>query len=309
MKKKFFICVAVIAMIVAGSLALSKNKAKEPEKVGEIFTTTAEDGAFDSNEIGENVSGGDALEKNASDKILDKNDLIGKKGEKADSTSAPQRGLLGAGGETLGDSSLDEPDAGAAEEVNEKEITVHVLGAVENPGVYTLKEGSRLVNAIEAAGGCTEDGDADYLNLAYECADSMRIVVPTKKEADKLRKEAAEGDFSGADGIYAGISTGIDAIHQDAYIENFSKEKNKEDNSDSVKDESMEASEGKLIDINTASKEELMTLSGVGEAKATAIIEYREANGGFKDITDIMQVSGIKEGSYNKFKDKITVGK
>jgi competence protein ComEA len=279
MKKKFFICVAVIAMIVAGSLALSKNKAKEPEKVGEIFTTTAEDGAFDSNEIGENVSGGDAEEKNASDKILDKNDSNGKKAESADSTSAPQ------------------------------EITVHVLGAVENPGVYTLKKGSRLVNAIEAAGGCTEDGDADYLNLAYECADSMRIVVPTKKEADKLRKEAAEGDFSGADGIYAGISTGIDAIHQDAYIENFSKEKNKEDNSDSVKDESMEASEGKLININTASKEELMTLSGVGEAKATAIIEYREANGGFKDITDIMQVSGIKEGSYNKFKDKITIGK
>jgi competence protein ComEA len=279
MKKKFFICVAVIAMIVAGSLALSKNKAKEPEKVGEIFTTKAEDGAFDSNEIGENVSGGDAEEKNASDKILDKNDSNGKKAESADSTSAPQ------------------------------EITVHVLGAVENPGVYTLKEGSRLVNAIEAAGGCTEDGDADYLNLAYECADSMRIVVPTKKEADKLRKEAAEGDFSGADGIYAGISTGIDAIHQDAYIENFSKEKNKEDNSDSVKDESMEASEGKLININTASKEELMTLSGVGEAKATAIIEYREANGGFKDITDIMQVSGIKEGSYNKFKDKITIGK
>jgi competence protein ComEA len=279
MKKKFFICVAVIAMIVAGSLALSKNKAKEPEKVGEIFTTTAEDGAFDSNEIGENVSGGDAEEKNASDKILDKNDSNVKKAESADSTSAPQ------------------------------EITVHVLGAVENPGVYTLKEGSRLVNAIEAAGGCTEDGDADYLNLAYECADSMRIVVPTKKEADKLRKEAAEGDFSGADGIYAGISTGIDAIHQDAYIENFSKEKNKEDNSDSVKDESMEASEGKLININTASKEELMTLSGVGEAKATAIIEYREANGGFKDITDIMQVSGIKEGSYNKFKDKITIGK
>jgi competence protein ComEA len=299
MKKKFFICVAVIAMIVAGSLALSKNKAKEPEKVGEIFTTTAEDGAFDSNEIGENVSGGDAEEKNASDKILDKNDSNGKKAESADSTSAPQRGLV----------SLDEPDAGAAGEVNEKEITVHVLGAVENPGVYTLKEGSRLVNAIEAAGGCTEDGDADYLNLAYECADSMRIVVPTKKEADKLRKEAAEGDFSGADGIYAGISTGIDAIHQDAYIENFSKEKNKEDNSDSVKDESMEASEGKLININTASKEELMTLSGVGEAKATAIIEYREANGGFKDITDIMQVSGIKEGSYNKFKDKITIGK
>lgn len=299
MKKKFFICVAVIAMIVAGSLALSKNKAKEPEKVGEIFTTTAEDGAFDSNEIGENVSGGDAQEKNASDKILDKNDSNGKKAESADSTSAPQRGLF----------SLDEPDAGAAGEVNEKEITVHVLGAVENPGVYTLKEGSRLVNAIEAAGGCTEDGDADYLNLAYECADSMRIVVPTKKEADKLRKEAAEGDFSGADGIYAGISTGIDAIHQDAYIENFSKEKNKEDNSDSVTDESMEASEGKLININTASKEELMTLSGVGEAKATAIIEYREANGGFKDITDIMQVSGIKEGSYNKFKDKITIGK
>lgn len=279
MKKKFFICVAVIAMIVAGSLALSKNKAKEPEKVGEIFTTTAEDGAFDSNEIGENVSGGDAEEKNASDKILDKNDSNGKKAGSVDSTSAPQ------------------------------EITVHVLGAVENPGVYTLKEGSRLVNAIEAAGGCTEDGDADYLNLAYECADSMRIVVPTKKEADKLRKEAAEGDFSGADGIYAGISTGIDAIHQDAYIENFSKEKNKEDNSDSVKDESMEASEGKLININTASKEELMTLSGVGEAKATAIIEYREANGGFKEITDIMQVSGIKEGSYNKFKDKITIGK
>lgn len=62
------------------------------------------------------------------------------------------------------------------------------------------------------------------------------------------------------------------------------------------------------ININTASKEELMTLTGIGEAKAEAIISYREESGGFTDITQIMNISGIKEAAFNKIKDDITIG-
>ena len=136
----------------------------------------------------------------------------------------------------------------------EADMYVHVCGQVKNPGVYCLKEGSRLYEAIDAAGGLTEQAAADYLNQAKTLEDGEQIVVPSNDEI-AVSKEAPDG----------------------------------------------------RVNLNHASKEELMMLSGIGEAKADAIIKYREEHGGFQSIEEIMDIEGIKEGVFQKIKDQIKV--
>lgn len=147
----------------------------------------------------------------------------------------------------------------ALPEESESVIWVHVCGAVQQEGVYALPAGSRYEQAIEAAGGFSEDADRTALNLAALAADGEQIRVLSKEEAEALN--AAEA--SAAD---------------------------------------------TRVNINTASKEVLMSLPGIGEARAEAIIAYREEHGEFQSIEDIMQVSGIKEAAFEKLKAKIKVG-
>lgn len=133
-------------------------------------------------------------------------------------------------------------------------IYVYVCGAVENPGVYELEEGSRMFEAVQAAGGFSESAAEESVNQAEILKDEMTLYVPTKEEIQK-KQEAGEGK----------------------------------------------------ININTASKADLMQLPGVGEAKAQQIISYRETHGSFKKVEDIMQISGIKEGLFEKIKEYITI--
>ncbi len=140
---------------------------------------------------------------------------------------------------------------------------VHVCGEVVCPGVYELPAGSRIYEALELAGGFTEEAAVSYLNLAQEIADGMQIMVPSEAEAVCMPAEV-----SGA----AGIQTG----------------------------------NGK-VNINTADKAQLMTLKGIGEARAADIISYRDLNGPFKSVEDIMKVPGIKNAAFEKIKDDITV--
>lgn len=164
-------------------------------------------------------------------------------------------------------SELDEEESSSAESESEEDtVVVHVCGAVQAEGVYTLPAGSRYQDAVEAAGGFTEEAAADFLNLATVLTDGEKIVVPTKEEAVSLEAEEASS-LAAAE----------------------------------------EESDG-LVDINTADREELMTLPGIGEVKADAIIAYREEYGDFETIEDIMNVSGIKEGAFAKIKDQIKVG-
>lgn len=148
-------------------------------------------------------------------------------------------------------------------------IFVYICGAVENPGVYELAEGSRIFEAVSLAGGFRGDACEEYVNQAQEVTDAMKIYIPTKKEIES-------GDYHGAEG-----NGGIEVQSQ------------KEESS--------------LININTADKERLLTLPGIGESRAEAIIDHRESNGKFTKIEDIMNVSGIKEGAFQKIKDKICV--
>ncbi len=152
-------------------------------------------------------------------------------------------------------------------------IYVHVCGQVKQPGVYPLKEGSRLYEAIDMAGGVTENGVCDALNLAAVLEDGMRIMVPDREQAQKWT-EAGAGPAD---------SPGV-----------------------TVKSASDQEKSGK-VNLNRASVQELMTLTGIGQSRAEAIVRYREEIGSFQTIEDVMKVSGIKENAFNKIKDNITV--
>ena len=147
-------------------------------------------------------------------------------------------------------------------------IWVDVSGAVKNPGVYKLENGARIFQAIEAAGGFSEDADPQWLNQAAEISDGEKIFVYTKAETQTLKEQ--------------GIS------------------------SEQEKENAEKAEEAK-ININQASLEELQEIPGIGEARAQAIIAYREETGGFGSIEDIQQVSGIKGKTFEKIEPYITV--
>ena len=160
---------------------------------------------------------------------------------------------------------------------------VDIKGAVKTPGVYAIEAGKRVKDVIDLAGGLTENSDTSLINLAASIHDEMVIVIYSKEEVDNSNKKFE-------------LSTQIN----DAYQENT--ENNKKTESSSTTN-----NESNIININTASKEQLMTLSGIGESKAQAIISYREENGNFTSTEDIMQVKGIGQAIYEKIKDSITV--
>lgn len=146
---------------------------------------------------------------------------------------------------------------------------VHVSGAVARPGVYQLPAGSRVYQAIEMAGGLTEYASELEINLAEGISDGQKLYIYTKEESEAL---AASG----------GAVFGGDAGEKNGGADT-------------------------RVNINTAGKEELMTLPGIGESKAEAIIAYREENGGFSSPEDIKNISGIKDGVYSKIRDSIRV--
>ena len=161
-------------------------------------------------------------------------------------------------------------------------LFVHICGEVMRPGVYELPEGSRVYEAVEEAGGFTQDAAADYVNLAYILEDGWKIEIPSWENLETDGEGKGNGISSGisADAGWTGNGTG---------------------------DFGGDASGDGLVDINTATKQELITLPGVGESRAESIISYREKNGGFSKIEDIMKVEGIKDGMFAKMKDKICV--
>ena len=158
-------------------------------------------------------------------------------------------------------------DSAAAQSTSAPTVYVHICGAVERPGVYQVEEGSRVFQVVEEAGGFLEEAAPDYLNMADAVSDGMKLVVPY---ADELEAGQAYGETGqAAAGVFA--------------------------------------SGPAKININTADKAALMTLKGIGESRAEDIIRYREQNGGFQKIEDIMNVSGIKDASFEKIRDDITV--
>ncbi len=160
--------------------------------------------------------------------------------EKREETSSPEK-------------ESDDPAHGIAH------IYVHVCGEVCSPGVYELESGSRVYEAVEAAGGMTGEAAADLLNQAEALSDGQQVYIPSVTEA-----EERAADTRGA-----------------------------------------QAADDGRVDLNMAGKEELMTLPGIGEVKAEAILRYREEKGRFASVEELKEVEGIKEGVFGKVKDKV----
>ena len=172
-------------------------------------------------------------------------------------------------------------------------LTVHVCGAVRQEGVYTLPAGSRIRDAVEAAGGFDETADTAYVNLAAELQDAWQIRIPTTEEAAALRGGADPSAVYGAGSAAAGaVPPGVYGAGSAA--------------AGTGADHAASDSPGK-VNLNTASKEELMQIPGIGEKKAQSILDYRQQSGGFEKIEDLMKVPGIKDASFQKLKDYISI--
>lgn len=188
---------------------------------------------------------------------------------------------------------------------------VHIYGAVVNPGVYELQEGSRIYQAVSAAGGFAEEACRDYVNQARQVSDGMKIWIPTEKEAAKLLTSSGDGK-GGTDGL-GGSSAGTVNVSgpygDNAGVETVGTQTVNSGGAGAGENSGVGAAGSGLVNINTATVEQLCTLNGIGESRAKTIIAYREAHGNFTKKEDIMKVTGIKESSYAKIKDQITVGK
>ncbi|MDD4495000.1 MAG: helix-hairpin-helix domain-containing protein [Eubacteriales bacterium] len=175
----------------------------------------------------------------------------------------------------VGADDKDDKDDGNADEEPD-EIKVYVTGCVKKPGVVTLRRGQILEDAIIAAGGATDEADIENINLAYILNYNMMIKIRSIHEKVEL-----EGSNAAGMGVLLVKNSGGAVV--------------------------AEPTDSKKININSASIAELDTLPGIGEATAEAIVKYREQNGVFKKIEDIMNIPGIKEAKFESIKDFITV--
>ena len=186
-------------------------------------------------------------------------------------------------------SDMEESPKEASDDASESEITtgsndsvyVYICGAVVNEGVYKLPSDSRVVDAVNKAGGMNEDACQGFVNLAEKLSDGEKIYIPTAEEIES-----------------EDIRVGINSFESISSSENSSSENSSSEDS---------VSEDGRVNINRATKQELMTLSGIGESKAEDIISYREASGGFNSIQELTNVNGIGTATFDKLKDKIKV--
>lgn len=177
--------------------------------------------------------------------------------------------------ESAGDSTIN-TNVENANQINEEEekIAVHITGEVKKEGIVYLKQGARIVDAIDAAGGETEEADLSQVNLAYELQDGQKVYIPNKKE--KISQYITEN--SGNNVIVEGNNSSVN-----------------------------QKGGNEKVNINTATQDELDSLPGIGPSLAERIISYREENGNFKSTDELQNVKGIGDAKYADIKDKVTV--
>lgn len=198
--------------------------------------------------------------------------IIGLNFKKLDNTSSAIKETL-SNSEELISNTIEEPQVTESKET----IRVDVKGMVKKAGVYELAKNSIVNDAIKKAGGLTSKADTTNVNLSKSLTNEMVIYIPKKEEVTKSTVNDALVDKSNSVG----------------FIDN---ESSNETTNTSTK-----------VNINTATLTELTTLSGIGESKAQAILEYRTKNGNFKTLEDLKKVSGIGEAAYEKIKDNICI--
>ena len=154
------------------------------------------------------------------------------------------------------------------------EIVVHVMGAVKSPGVYHLSTDARVHEAIEKAGGKTDQADLHSLNLAAKMRDGEQIYVPEIRQIPDVGQTIPTSSSSAA--------PPQPSVRRSA------------------------SSDGSRININTATFQELQTLRGIGPTMAQRIIEYRQTSGRFATVDDLTNVKGVGEKTLEKIRDSIT---
>ena len=187
---------------------------------------------------------------------------------------------------TLPDNYLEESskeETKELESIPEEKYYVDIKGYVKKPGVYEVSKTSIVNDCLKLAGGLLKNADTTTINLSKPVSAAMVIYVPKKNEVIKSTTDKT--------------TTTTTEIPNNAAIP---------DNSNTSSDTSS-ATLNLKINLNTASKEELTKLSGIGEAKAQDIIDYRNTNGSFKTIEEIKNISGIGDALFAKIKDNITI--
>lgn len=286
-------CCYTVMLILCGTLFLTGLTGCKSREAQFLIEGLQEAKAEVDAESSEEKTSGQKSKKDTDEKKADTEDRQNDSGNSAEfrKKQAESDGS-DAGNGTGSDSGKHTSDAdidNGSEAVSDKEmqqamIYVDVCGAVANPGVFQLAAGSRVFQAIEAAGGYLPEAALTCVNRAGVLTDGQQLYILTQEEMEWQGLDPAEmagasdGQMNGSAGT--GQNTGMTAQVQ-------------QDN---------------RININTADEAQLTTLTGIGATRAQAIIAYREENGPFAAIEDIMNVQGIKEGTFAKIKDEIVVG-
>ena len=286
-------CCYTVTLILCGTLFLTGLTGCKSREAQFLIEGLQEAKAEVDAESSEEKTSGQKSKKDTDEKKADTEDRQNDGGNSAEfrKKQAESDGS-DAGNGTGSDSGKHTSDAdidNGSEAVSDKEmqqamIYVDVCGAVANPGVFQLAAGSRVFQAIEAAGGYLPEAALTCVNRAGVLTDGQQLYILTQEEMERQGRDpvemakASDGQMNGSAGT--GQNTGMTAQVQ-------------QDN---------------RININTADEAQLTTLTGIGATRAQAIIAYREENGPFAAIEDIMNVQGIKEGTFAKIKDEIVVG-
>ena len=286
-------CCYTVTMLLCGTLVLTGLTGCKSREAQFLIEGLQEAKAEVDAESSEKKTSGQKSKKDTDEKKADTEDRQNDGGNSAEfrKKQAESDGS-DAGNGTGSDSGKHTSDVdidNGSEAVSDKEmqqamIYVDVCGAVANPGVFQLAAGSRVFQAIEAAGGYLPEAALTCVNRAGVLTDGQQLYILTQEEMERQgldpveMAKASDGQMNGSAGT--GQNTGMTAQVQ-------------QDN---------------RININTADEAQLITLTGIGATRAQAIIAYREENGPFAAIEDIMNVQGIKEGTFAKIKDEIVVG-
>ena len=177
-----------------------------------------------------------------------------------------------------GESSVELESIDHVSESSVEKIYVDVKGAVYLPGVYEVTSDMRLIDAVDLAGGFSEEADQTPVNLSLKLADQMVIFIPKLGDSETLQTD------------------------QETHIASI------EENVITVPEGSSESNASAKVNINLADTSELQQLSGIGEKKAEQIVIYRQDNGSFQKIEELKNVSGIGEKTFEAIQSSITVG-
>lgn len=269
-------CCYTVTLILCGTLFLTGLTGCKSREAQFLIDGLQEAKAEVDAESSEEKTSGQKSKKDTTEKKADTEDRQNDDGSSAESRKKQAES--------------DGSDAGNGTEINStgetqpEMIYVDVCGAVANPGVFQLAAGSRVFQAIEAAGGYLPEAVQNCVNRAGVLTDGQQLYILTQEEMERQGLDPAE-----MSGVSDGQMNGSAGTGQNTEM-------------------TAQVQQDNRININTADEAQLTTLTGIGATRAQAIIAYREENGPFAAIEDIMNVQGIKEGTFAKIKDEIVVG-